>query len=36
MVEKNYLNLESMAQRKEKNVRIGSDFLIGPNDPREI
>ena len=35
MVEKNYLNLDSMAQRK-KNVRIGSDFLIGPNDPREI
>ena len=35
MVEKNYLNLDSMAQRK-KNVRIGSDFLIGPNGPREI
>ena len=35
MVEKNYLNLDSMAQRKKK-VRIGSDFLIGPNGPREI
>ena len=35
MVEKNYLNLDSMAKRK-KNVRIESDFLIGSNGPIEI
>ena len=35
MVEKKLFEL-GLNSPKEKKVRIGSDFLIGPNGPREI
>ena len=36
MVEKKLFELRLNGPNEKKNVRIGYDFLIGPNGPREI
>jgi len=36
MVEKKIFELGLNGPKEKKNVRIGSDFLIGPNCPKEI
>ena len=36
MVEKKLFELGLNGPKEKKYVRIGSDFLLGPNGPREI